>query len=170
MNRSKDLKDLFRQSLINERKQQTTTYRSPYYGGSYPSNVHRMPNQQYREGEIQFNKEVRIFFYEWSDVNRQPRCFYQLEAFDNFLKSSGIYMQLYQREIIQNLGTVYATCYTGTKNLNLRGSYKNLLDSMKEHEASKLLSDMSNKTPKVLQCVVYEQDGRWPQNDGTFFG
>jgi len=162
MNRSKDLRNLFRQSLINERKRPTTTYRSPYYGGSYPS--------QYREGEIQFSKEVRIYFYEWSDVSKQPRCFYNLEAFENFLKSSGIYMQLYQREIIQNLGTVYAACYTGTKNLNLRGSYKNLLDSMKEHEASKLLSNMSNKTPKILQCVVYGPGGRWPQNDGTFFG
>ena len=161
MNRSKDLRDLFRQSLINERKR-PTTYRSPYYGNRPPS--------QYRESEIQFSKEIRIYFYEWSDINRQPRCFYQLEAFENFLKSSGIYMQLYQREIIKNLGTTYATCYTGTKNLNLRGSYKNLLDSMKEHEASKLLSNMTNKTPKALQCVVYEQDGRWPQNDGTFFG
>jgi len=166
MNRSKDLRDLFRQSLINERKRPTTTYRSPYYGGSYPSSVHRIPGQ-YREGEIQFSKEVRIYFYEWSDVNRQPRCFYQLEAFENFLKSSGIYLQLYQREIIQNLGTVYAACYTGTKNLNLRGSYKNLLDSMKEHEASKLLSNIAaNKTPKILQCMVYDL----PQNDGTFFG
>lgn len=157
MNRSKDLKDLFRQSLINERKRPTTTYRSPYYGGSYP--------RQYHEGEIQFSKEVCIYFYEWSDVSRQPRCFHQLEAFENFLKYSGIYMQLYQREIIQNLGTVYATCYTGAKNLNLRGSYKNLLDSMKEYEASKLLPKMANKAP-----VVYESDGRWPQNDGTFFG
>jgi len=165
MNRSKDLRDLFRQSLINERKRPTTTYRSPYYGGSYPSSVHRIPGQ-YREGEIQFSKEVRIYFYEWSDVNRQPRCFYQLEAFENFLKSSGIYLQLYQREIIQNLGTVYAACYTGTKNLNLRGSYKNLLDSMKEHDASKLLSNITNKTPRILQCVVYDL----PQNDGTFFG
>lgn len=169
MNRSKDLKDLFRQSLINERKRPTTTYGSPYYGGSYPSSVRRIPGQ-YREGEIQFSKEVRIYFYEWSDVSRQPRCFYQVEAFENFLKSSGIYMQLYQREIIQNLGTVYATCYTGTKNLNLRASYKNLLDSTKEHEASKLLSNITNKTPKVLQCVVYEPNARLPQNDGTFFG
>jgi len=170
MNRSKDLRDLFRQSLINERKRPTTTtYHSPYYCGSYPSSVHRIPSR-YREGEIQFNKEVNIYFYEWSDVSKKPRCFYQLEAFENFLKFSGIYMQFYQREIIQNLGTVYATCYTGTKNLNLRGSYKNLSDSMKEYEASMLLSNMGNKTPKVLQCVVHEQDRRLPQNDGTFFG
>ena len=169
MNRSKDLRDLFRQSLVNERKQSTTTYRSPYYGGSYPSSVHRIPGQ-YHEGEIQFSKEIRIYFYEWSDVSRQPRCFYQLEAFENFLKSSGIYMQLYQREIIRNLGTVYVACYTGTKNLNFRASYNNLLESMKKHDASKLLSNMTNKTPKVLQSVAHEPEGRWPQNDGTFFG
>jgi hypothetical protein len=169
MNRSKELRDLFRRSLISKRKQSTTTYRSPYYGGSYPNSVHRIPGQ-YSEGEIQFSKEIRIYFYEWSDISKQPRCFYQLEAFENFLKSSGIYMQLYQREIIQNLGTVYVACYTGTKNLNFRASYKNLSESMKKHDASKLLSNMTNNTSKVLQCAAYEPDGRWPQNDGTFFG
>lgn len=165
MNRSKDLRDLFRQSLVNERKRPTTTYRSPYYGG-YPCGTYR----QYKEGEIQFKKDTRIYFYEWSDINRPPRCFYKIKEFEDFLKASGIYMQLYQREIIEHTGTVYATCYLGTKNLNLRASYKNLLDSMNEHEASKLLSNMTNKTPKVLQYAVCEPDGRWPQNDGTFFG
>ena len=131
MNRSKDLRDLFRQSLINERKRPKTDYNhSPYYndyyrnryGGGVLDNVHRIPGQY-------ADNSVRIYFYEWSDPSKAPRTFYQLDAFDNFLKTSGIYMEFYQKEIIKNLGTVYITCYTGTKNLNIRSTYKNLLDA-----------------------------------------
>lgn len=164
MNRSKDLRDLFRQSLINERTRPTTyNYRgNPMYGRGCVGGVHRVPGQY--EHEIQFGKEYHIYFYEWSDITSPPRCFYQLESFENFLKASGIFMQLYQREIITNLGTVYITCYKGTKELNVRGSFKNLLDSMNEHEAKKLASSV--QTPKL----VFEPQNRWPENDGTFFG
>ena len=161
MNRSKDLRDLFRQSLINERKKLTATNygNSPYYGGSYSmlSGIHRIPNQ-YNDSS------VRIYFYEWSDLSKTPRTFYQLDAFDNFLKSSGIYMEFYQKDIIKNLGTVYITCYTGTKNLNIRSTYKNLTDALNEYDAKRLV-------PKIQQPkVVFETQNRYPQNDGTFFG
>jgi hypothetical protein len=165
MNRSKDLRDLFRQSLINERKRPKTDYtHSPYYYdynrnrcGGILDNIHRIPNQY-------ADNSVRIYFYEWSDPSKAPRAFYQLEVFENFLKSSGIFLEFYQKGIIKNLGTVYVTCYTGTKNLNIRGSYKNLLDSLHEHDAKMLI-------PKIHQPkVILETEGRWPENDGTFFG
>ena len=163
MNRSKDLRALFRQSLINERNRPKPNYvkRSPMYGGYQGSNfvggVHRIPSQ-YGDDSVQ------IYFYEWSDPTKPPRKFYQLDSFDNFLKSSGIYMEFYQREIIKNLGTVYITCYTGTKNLNIRSSYKNLLDALHEHDAKRLM-------PKIQQpSLVIEPKGRWPEFDGTFFG
>lgn len=165
MNRSKDLRALFRQSLINERTRPKT------YGGYSGSNpmymggVHRIPGQY--ENEVKFGKEIKIYFYEWSDVTQNPRCFYQLDSFENFLKTSGIFMELYQREIITNLGRVYATCYKGTKNLNIRASYKNLLDSMHEYDTKKLASSVSKvQSPKL----VFEPQNRWPENDGTFFG
>ena len=163
MNRSKDLRDLFRQHLINKRKAPKTT--SPYYNDYYNSrysggvldNVHRIPGQNNDDS-------VHIYFYEWSDPSKAPRAFYQLEVFENFLKASGIFLEFYQKGIIKNLGTVYVTCYTGTKNLNIRGSYKNLLDSLHEHDAKMLI-------PKIQQPkVIFETDGRWPENDGTFFG
>jgi len=166
MNRSKDLRSLFRKSLINERKninRSTSGYRgtSPMYMGS---SVHRIPGQN-----TQFGNEIKIFFYEWSDITRAPRSFYQLEAFENFLKSSGVYMELYQREIIINLGCVYATCYTGTKSLNIRGSYKNLMDSMNEYDRKRLIPNIA-KSEIRKPMVVVEPQNRWPENDGTFFG
>jgi hypothetical protein len=166
MNRSKDLRDLFRQSLINERKRPKTDYNHlPYYndfyrnryGGGVLGNVHRIPGQY-------ADNAVRIYFYEWSDPSKAPRTFYHLDAFDNFLKTSGIHMEFYQKEIIKNLGTVYITCYTGTKSLNIRSTYKNLLDALHEHDAKRLV-------PKIQQPkLVFEPKGRWPENDGTFFG
>ena len=81
------------------------------------------------------------------------------EAIESFMESEG-----YQREIIKNLGTVYITCYTGTKNLNIRSTYKNLLDALREHDAKRLV-------PKIQQPkLIFEPQGRWPENDGTFFG
>ena len=162
MNRSKDLRALFRQSLINKRKCPKTEYTfspcySNRYGGGVLGNVHRIPSQ-YGDGD------VRIYFYEWSDPTKAPRIFYQLNSFDNFLKTSGIFMECYQKDIIRNLGTVYVTCYTGTKNLNIRGTYGNLLDSLHEHDAKRLV-------PKIQQpSLVLEPKGRLPKFDGTFFG
>jgi hypothetical protein len=161
MNRSKDLRDLFRQSLINERKRPKTDYaHSPYYnryGSGVLDNVHRIPSQY-------SDNSIRIYFYEWSDLSKAPRTFYQLDVFESFLKTSGIYMEFYQKDIIKNLGTVYATCYTGTKNLNVRANYKNLLDTLREHDAKRLV-------PKIQQPkLILEPQGRWPENDGTFFG
>lgn len=158
MNRSKDLRDLFRQSLINERKRPKTSYtHSPYYNGGVLGNAHRIPVQY-------ADNSVRIYFYEWSDLTKVPRTFYQLDAFDNFLKTSGICMEFYQKDIIKNLGTVYITCYTGTKNLNIRSSYKNLLDALHEHDAKMLVPNIQQ--PKL----VFEPQNQWSESDGTFFG
>lgn len=169
MNRSKDLRSLFRQTLINKARIKTT----PTYGGNtninpmYMKGIHRIPGQY--ENGILFNNEVKIFFYEWSDVNRSPRCFYQLDAFDNFLKTSGIFMELYQREIIKNLGCVYVSCYRNTKRLALRASYKNLVDCMNEHDKSMLIPSVSNSNIHPPR-IILETENRLPQNDGTFFG
>ena len=154
MNRSKDLRDLFRQSLINERNRPKIDYNDYYrkrYGGVL-DNAHRIPMQY-------ANNSVRIYFYEWSNLNRAPRICYQLDAFDNFLKTSDIYMELYQKEIIKNSGTVFITCYTGTKNLNIRSTYKNLLDALREHDAKRLVPNIQQ--PKLEPRL---------ENDGTFFG
>ena len=134
MNRSKDLRDLFRQYLVNERKKPKATQVYPSYRNDY---------YYLRYGRSGFPKQyadnsIRIFFYEWSDVRKSPRMFYQLDAFDSFLKSSNIFLQPYQKDIIRNLGTVFITCYTSTKNLSICGTYEGLLNELREHDSNKL--------------------------------
>lgn len=116
MNISKDLRRLFRESLKHKNISVVD-----YRGSSTQHNVLSFADTQFK-----------IYFYEWSDIYRVPRTFNDIESFNEYLKKCGIYMQLYQREIIYNCKTVYATCYKGTKELNLRGSYAILQDSMKE--------------------------------------
>lgn len=126
MNRSKDLRNLFRESLKNKR------IRSTDYRGTTTQYANAVSNGYGRI--IEFGKSIKIYFYEWSDIYRVPITFNDIKSFEDYLKSCGIYMQLYQRDIIINCGTAYATCYKGSKELNLRGSYGNLQDSMKEHD------------------------------------
>ena len=134
MNRSKDLKDLFRKSL-KRKATEVTVYRASDYRkhGTY-------------EKEIDFGNKIRIYFYEWSDINRVPRTFDDMVSLEDYLRACGIFLHLYQRDIINNCGTVYMTCYKGTKELNVRGSYGKLMESMKEHDRlSKEIED-SQKT------------------------
>ena len=152
MNRSKDLRLLFRESLVNARKCAAKCY-SP--SSNFVGGVHRIPNQY---------NDIRIYFYEWSDVSRTPRVFYQLDIFDNFLMSSGIYMALYQKDIIRNLGSVYVTCYTGTKTLSIRSSYSSLCDALHEHDGKHLLPSIHRPN------IVYEPNSRYPEASDMYFG
>ena len=149
MNRSKDLRRLFREWVKKGCISSDITVGG--YHRSYPN-------------EILFQKDIRIYFYEWSDVNKCPKSFYTLTAFDNYLKSCGITLELYQRDIINNLGTVYVTCYTGTKNLNIRSTYRNLLDSMAEYSNKCLAASIQRPS------LIYENANRTIENDGSFFG
>ena len=173
MNRANELRELFRRSLRSKVVSSSGSNYSPMYrsnnglGSGVLDNIHRVPGQY--EREIQFGKDIRIYFYEWSDINKAPRCFYTLDAFTMFLHSSGIRMELYHKDIICNLGTVYVTCYRGTKDLNVRGSYKGLLDSMNSHDMKGMVSSVSPSVSKAPK-VIFEAENRWPENDGTFFG
>ena len=85
MNRSKDLKDLFRKSL-KRKATEVTVYRVSDYRkhGTY-------------EKEIDFGNKIRIYFYEWSDINRVPRTFDDMVSLEDYLKACGIFLHLYQR-------------------------------------------------------------------------
>ena len=137
MNIRKDLCRLFRESLINSRKAPVI---SPMYGST-----------------------IRIYFYEWSDVCRVPKTFYDIELFDEFLKRSGINLELYQREMIINFRTVYISCYNGSKKLCVRSTYKFLLDAMNNY---------NKEEEKVVGCepIRFNIKDVIPKNDGTFFG
>lgn len=113
MNKSKDLKDLFKSHLENKKNRGSNGY-------SYPSTF------------INKATPIEIYFYEWSDVYRTPRYFGSLYYFNMFLKNSGIDLTDGGRSIIETLGKVYITCRKGEKRLIFRSSYDALVREMKE--------------------------------------
>lgn len=162
-----DLKRLFKDSLINK-----------------SNNViiirdNRNINDGSHCNEIVFPSSVRIYFYEWSDIYRVPRTFDDMSSFEDYLKACGLYLQIYQRDIICNCGTAFVCCYKGSKELNVRGSYAKLQDSMLEHDRlSKELEESRDKISKPIDrknpfygsegaskiqspSLILEPNGRW---------
>ena len=119
-NKSKELRKLFREHMENKRKVVSTP---PMYG------VHNVSSYS----------GITIYFYEWSDVSNAPRYFKSLYEFEEFLKKSEIPFEYFHKDIINSLKCAYVSCYQGSKELNIRATYKMLLDSMREHNAKKLL-------------------------------
>lgn len=126
MNRSKDLRRLFKESL-------------------------KCGSKVVSSSSNNSGKEVscHIFFYEWSNVNNVPKMFFTLGSFDMFLRDCGIYLYGYQRELIRNSSTVYCTCYDGTKELNMKESYTKLCESMRENERiKKEIKELASSSPR----------------------
>ena len=164
MNRSKDLRDLFRQSLIRKRTEVGRRV-SPMYNASTLKSY--ITNARAGNG-------IMVYFYEWSDINRVPRTFHDMEELERFLRASGIYMELYQKEIVANLATVYMTCYKGTKSLNVRSTYAALVDSMKTSanvgggqkiDVAPMLPFKENPSA-IHRPRMVELEGRWDADGG----
>lgn len=145
MNRSKDLRNLFRESIKNKHKVSSSSVNPSYC--YRPSLVFKPQNDNGK----------KIFFYEWSDVCRTPLCFYDLDSFVLYLKCSQIDIPLYQEEAMKGMNVCYVTCYKGTKNLNIRATYQSLSSSMSEF----------NNRGRV--SPVYA-GGHWQECEGSFFG
>lgn len=155
MNRSKDLKSLFRLHMINKRSYSSVSKYSS-------SSTHQYHNKSASVPSI--GVLMRIYFYEWSNIYNSPRCFYSMEGFSNFLKSSCITLDKCLRDIIASLGTAYISCYENSKELCIRSSYTALKQGMEERKTENILKSMT--TPKF----AYELGGRWSEKEGTFFG
>lgn len=157
MNISKDLKGLFKEYMINKNKPittNTTSYRNPK---SY-KNI--LPEDD----------EIKVWFYEWSNVTSTPTLFYIMESFEDFLKRSNIYLQLYEKDIIVNLGEVYVSCYRGTHRLCIRSSYKKLLDSMNDFDRAETEKDkklLENLKGSKIPTPTYTNEGGY---DGHWYG
>lgn len=121
MNRSKDLKALFKSHIINKSKR-ITNYGSTTYG-------------EYTNLFSSNRDDVKIYFYEWSNPTRVPREFKDMKSFEDFLRTSSIFIRLFERDIIHNLKEVWVSCYKGTKSLCIRGSYKGLVNSLRDNES-----------------------------------
>lgn len=134
-NKSGELRGLFKESLMNSRSATTVSGRiSPIYRRD--------------------KKECRIYFYEWSDVSRNPIMFESVDSFETFLRNSGIYLKGYECEMCENIGAVYACCYYGSKQLCIRGSYKLLCNSMNENVTRQLISSVQGMSPKDVISLM----------------
>lgn len=125
-NLSKKLEVLFRQYLIRKEKERSVpvTYG---YGGYCRHNSWMNEDTEKYEGVI--------YFYEWSDPDRAPQLFYNLNAFDAFLRRSEIFMPPFQKDIIRQLDRAYVTCKKGTHDLLIRGGLGMLRDALKKADA-----------------------------------
>ena len=111
-----------------------------------------------------------IYFYEWSDVTRAPRKFFTIDMFDRFLKESGIYMALYEKDILRNLKWSYVTCKKGKKELIIRQSWQKLNDALCLHNELSNAEEASDRA-KELHSIGFtssnpplergEPNGRW---------
>ena len=127
-NLSSKLEYLFRQYLIRKEKEKKDTSIKVY---NYSAGNNNWLNQDDRYDGV-------IYFYEWSDVNSGPKMFYNLGAFDSFLRRCGIFMAPYQKDIIHKLDRSYITCKKGTHELLIRGTRQLLVDAVSDNAAQGL--------------------------------
>jgi hypothetical protein len=64
-----------------------------------------------------------IYFYEWSDITREPIRYFSFPLFERFLNECDIKLQPWQKDIIYNLNSVYITCKGMSKELLIRSTY-----------------------------------------------
>lgn len=125
-NLNKKLDILFRQYLIRKEKERLTpTYTSYRYDYSQCNSW--MNDTDKYDGVI--------YFYEWSDPNRAPQLFYNIGAFDSFLRRSQIFMPPFQKDIIHQLERAFVTCKKGTHDLLIRGTLDMLRDAVSRNDS-----------------------------------
>lgn len=137
MNKKGELRTLFHNYLDRKEKESKTT---SYSGG---------------ERFVDHFKGV-IYFYEWSDTKREPKCFVTMSYFNYFLQQSGITLLLYQRDVIETMNSVYVACKKGSKDLIIRGSLEELRKALEDSEKNFLVP--STEVPRVAT------------SNGTWFG
>lgn len=87
-----------------------------------------------------------IYFYEWSDINRPPISFYSLNAFDDFLKKSSIFIPPFQKDMIKNLDRAYVTCKKGKTELLIRGTRPGLVEAFARDDSPGIsINDLPNR-------------------------
>lgn len=76
---------------------------------------------------------VKVLFYEWSDVNRQPIGFLNNDDFLGFCRNSNININKRNLNFLNDNNSIYATCKIGKNELIMSGDYKNLRKNVSKH-------------------------------------
>lgn len=112
VNKKNELKELFKKSLLNSKKDVTN-----------------------QSTKYNLNNKI-IYFYEWSDIFRKPLIFNDLESFEKFLTRCGIELKMCDRKALKRIGCSFVSCYKGTKNLAVYTTYNALRESLDKHNRS----------------------------------
>lgn len=76
---------------------------------------------------------VKVLFYEWSDVNRQPIGFLDNDCFLDFCNRYNINVNKRNLNFLNENDSIYATCKIGKNELIMSGDYKNLRKNVSKH-------------------------------------
>ena len=79
------------------------------------------------------NNNVKVLFYEWSDVNRQPISFLNNDDFIGFCRNSNININKRNINFLNGNNNIYATCKIGKTELIMSGDYRNLRKNYSKH-------------------------------------
>ncbi len=117
MNRSKDLRKLFKTYMARKEEE-----------SKRPVNYHYGRSQEYYNEAFRDKQTFHgvIFFYEWSDITRDPIRYFSIPLFEKFLAESELVLEAWQRDVILNLQQVFITCRPGTRELVVRSTYDGL--------------------------------------------
>ena len=117
MNRSKDLRKLFKTYMARKEEESRK-----------PVNNYHNERQEYYNNTFQANKTFHgvIFFYEWSDVTRQPIRYFSVPLFEKFLTESNLALEPWQKDVLLCLQQAFITCKPGTRELLVRSTYDGL--------------------------------------------
>lgn len=138
MNKKGELQTLFNKYRQRKKDESTRPYVQPCNMG------------EQRSTHFQENSGTSIvYFFEWSDIHREPKRFLSLEEFIQFMMECGIYLNIYEKELIINWRLAYITCKSGCKDLLIAPNYEKLRDSVIESEKN----GRKTNEPYNVQCT-----------------
>ena len=79
------------------------------------------------------NNNVKVLFYEWSDVNRQPIGFLNNDDFIGFCRNSNININKRNINFLNGNNSIYATCKICKNEFIMIDDYKNLRKNVSKH-------------------------------------
>jgi len=153
-NLNKKLGILFNQYLKRKEKERLT----PSYV-NYGTNYGCHHTNSWMQDSTE-NYDGVIYFYEWSDTERAPQLFYNINAFDAFLRRSEIFMPPFQKDIIKQLDRSYVTCKKGTHDLIIRGTRALLIEACARNNPQGV--DIQTATQAIMHTPAPVGAGRNP--------
>lgn len=77
--------------------------------------------------------DIKVVFYEWSDINSQPISFKNNDQFIDFCRDSNITISKRNFNFLNENNVVYATCKNGKNELIMSADNRNLRKNYSKH-------------------------------------